>query len=44
MRWGRASRGLKLGGWDKKIFLVMRGKAGIGQDKTMWGEGENPIL
>ena len=35
MRWDGALWGHKIGRWGKKIFLVMQGKAKIGQDKTM---------
>ena len=31
-------------GWGEKVFPVMRGGAGMGQDKTMWGEDEDPIF
>ena len=44
MGWGGVLWGPKERGWEKKIFLVMRGKVGMGQDKIMQGKGEDPIL
>ena len=41
---GGASQGPKGRGWGEKIFPVMRDKAGMGQDKTMWDGDEDPIL
>ena len=38
---GRGSKGQ---GWSEKVFPVMRGRAGMGQDKTMQGGDEEPIL
>ena len=31
-------------GWNEKVFPIMRGETGIGQDKTMRGADEDPIL
>ena len=31
-------------GWGEKVFPIMRGGAGMGQDKTMWGGDEDFIL
>ena len=42
--WGGASRGPKGRGWGEKVFPVMRGGAGMGQDNTMRGGDEDPIL
>ena len=39
-----ASRGPKGRGWGEKVFPIMRGGAGMGQDKTMQGGDEDPIL
>ena len=44
MGWGGASWGPKGRGWGAKIFLIMRGEAGMGQDKIMLGGGKDPIL
>ena len=43
-RWGGVSRGPKGRGWDEKVFFVMRGETGMGQDKTMQGGDEDPIF
>ena len=44
MRWGGASWGPKGRGWSEKVFPVMQGGAGMGQDKTMRGGDEGLIL
>ena len=44
MGWSGASWGPKGRGWGEKVFPVMRGGAGMGQDKTMRGGDEDPIL
>ena len=41
---GGASRGPKGRGWGEKVFPVMQGETRMGQDKTMWGKDEDPIL
>ena len=41
---GGASRDPKGQGWGEKVFLVMLGGTGMGQDKTMRGGDEDPIL
>ena len=38
-----ASRGPKGRGWSEKVFPVMRGGAGMRQDKTMRGGDEDPL-
>ena len=35
MWWDRVSRGPQGQGWGEKVFLIMRGGAGIEQNKTM---------
>ena len=42
--WDGASRGPKGRGWGEKVFPVMRGGVGMGQDKTIRDEDEDPIL
>ena len=44
MGWGGASRSPKGRGWGEKVFPVMRGGAGMGQDKTIRDGDEDPIL
>ena len=41
---GGASWGPKERGWSEKVFPIMRGGVGMGQDKTMRGGEEDPIL
>ena len=44
MGWGGASQGPKGRGWGGKVFPIMRGGAGMGQDNTIQGGDEDPIL
>ena len=44
MRWGETSQGTKGRGWGEKVFPVIRGGARIGQNNTMQGGDEDPVL
>ena len=44
MGWGGASQGPNGWEWGEKVFPIVRGGAGMGQDKTMQGGDEDPIL
>ena len=44
MGWDGASQGPKGWEWGEKVFPIVRGGAGMGQDKTMQGGDEDPIL